>query len=148
MILVPCTITRAKEFVRNYHRHNKPPVGGLFAIGLKEEGSLVGVAIVGRPVARMLQDGETCEVTRLCVLPDAPRNASSKLYGAARRAAQALGYSRCITYTLQSESGASLRGAGWECKAFLLEREGWTCPSRPRGAGTVDHTAKIRWETQ
>lgn len=109
--IAPMTITAAKQFVSDNHRHHKPPVGALFAIGLSNDGALCGVAIVGRPVARMLQDGVTAEVIRLCT--DGTRNACSMLYGAAWRAARALGYSRLITYTLPEEGGASLRGAGW-----------------------------------
>ena len=143
--LVPITITAAKEYILLHHRHNRPPVSGLFAVAAELEGALVGVAIVGRPVARMLQDGKTVEVTRCCT--DGTRNAASFLYGAAKRVAQALGYTRCVTYTLQSEPGSSLRAAGWAEAARLRARPGWSAPSRPRKAGTVDGQAKIRWET-
>lgn len=145
MKVVPCTIQRAKEIVRQYHRHNKPPVSGLFAIGAAHEGKLIGVAIVGRPVARALDDGETAEVTRTCTLPGAPKGAVSFLYAACRRAARTHGYSKVITYTLQSESGASLRGAGWQMELELKPRSGWDTPARRREAGTVDNTAKLRW---
>jgi hypothetical protein len=103
---------------------------------------LHGVAIVGRPVARHLDNGWTVEVNRTCT--DGTANANSMLYGAAARAARALGYRRLITYTLKSESGASLRGAGWH---VVGERDGrsWSCPSRPR---TDKHPleAKLLWE--
>lgn len=109
--IVPCTLREASAFVGSFHRHNKPPQGGLFAMGASDGRRLVGVAIVGRPVARGFQNGETCEVTRCCVLDDAPKGTPSALYGAAWRAARALGWRRLVTYTLQAESGASLRGA-------------------------------------
>jgi hypothetical protein len=114
LIAVPMTLTEAKEFVGNFHRHNKTPQGGVFAVGVSNGAALVGVAIVGRPVARMLDDGQTLEVTRCCVLDDAPRNACSFLYGRCWQAARALGWRKMVTYTLQSESGASLRGARWK----------------------------------
>lgn len=142
--LIPTTITAAKEYVRLHHRHNRPPVSGLYAVACEDGGALVGVAIVGRPVARMLQDGLTVEITRCCT--DGTRNAASFLYGAARRVAQALGYTRCVTYTLQSEPGSSLRAAGWKEAARRTRTDAWSTPSRPRRPGTVDGQSKIRWE--
>lgn len=110
--VVPVTVKAAKLYVARWHRHHDPPQGGLWALGAVRDdvADLCGVAIVGRPVARSLQDGFTCEVIRLAT--DESRNACSFLYGAVRRAAQVLGYRRCITYTLARESGASLRGCG------------------------------------
>lgn len=140
--VVPCTITDARAFVAQLHRHHKPPVSGLFAAAASDGEKIVGVVIVGRPVARMLQDGWTAEVTRLCT--DGSRNACSILYAAAWRAARALGWRKLITYTLPEEGGASLRAAGWKC---IGEAGGgsWSVPSRPR----VDKhplQAKLRWE--
>jgi len=121
----------AAEFVGNFQRHNKPPVGGLFAVGASDGAQLVGVAIVGHPVARLAQDGVTAEVTRCCVRVGAPKGTGGALYAACWRAARALGWRRLITYTLQSESGASLRGAGMHCIAELPANnpKGWQ--SRP-----------------
>lgn len=113
MRIVPCDRKMAKRFIAKHHRHNIPAMICIFTVGLAEDGpELVGVAMAGLPVARKLMDGYTLEVTRVCVLED-KRNANSMLYGACARAAKALGYRRVITYTLASESGASLRGAGW-----------------------------------
>lgn len=140
--VVPCTLASAKEFVRQHHRHHRPPVGGLFAVAVAVGADVVGVAIVGRPVARGLQDEWTAEVTR--VATDGTRNACSKLYGACWRAARALGWRRLVTYTLDSESGASLRGAGWSVVGEVRGRS-WSCQSRPR----VDKhplQGKLRWE--
>lgn len=146
MRLIPQTITAARLFVAKHHRHNKPPKSALFAVGLEHDGELVGVALCGRPVARMLQDGKTAEVTRTCTLPQCPKGGVSKLLNACRSAAAAIGYERVVTYTLQSESGASLRGAGWVQAELLEARPGWDRPSRSREPGMVDNTAKIRWE--
>ncbi|MFS8371712.1 XF1762 family protein [Acetobacter indonesiensis] len=110
---IPVTIKFASSFVLEHHRHNKPPQGALFAVGAGYAGDVVGVATVGRPISRHRQDGWTAEVTRCCVIDSAPKNTCSFLYGAAWRAAKALGWRKLITYTLQSESGASLRGSGW-----------------------------------
>jgi hypothetical protein len=112
--IVPCKLKEAGEFVTNFHRHNKAPHGALFAVGASDGTNLVGVAIVGRPVSRHMDDGTTVEVTRCCVVDDAPKGTPSALYGACWRAAKAMGWGRLITYTLQSESGASMRGAGWK----------------------------------
>lgn len=115
--IVPVNLKTANEFVRILHRHNKPVVGQLFSVGVAcESGQLRGVAIVGRPVAPRLDNGLTAEITRLCT--DGTRNACSKLYGAARRAARAMGYATIYTYTLPDEGGASLRAAG-----FRLDKE-------------------------
>lgn len=140
--LVPVTLRAARSFVAQHHRHHRPPQGGLFAVGAADGSEVVGVAIVGVPVARMLADGWTAEVTRLCTLGG--RNVCSLLYGAAWRACRALGYRRLVTYTLPEEGGASLRGAGWRC---VGEAGGgsWSRAERPR----VDEhplQKKIRWE--
>jgi hypothetical protein len=110
--VVPVRLAQANEFVARHHRHHKPVPGSLFAIGVQDEGGqLRGVAIVGRPVARMLDDGVSAEIVRTCT--DGTRNACSMLLGAARRAARAMGYRRILTYTLPEEGGASLRAAGF-----------------------------------
>lgn len=145
--IVPCTLRAACTFVRRFHRHNKPPQGGLFAVAAHNGSEIVGVAIVGRPISRHMDDGSTAEVTRNCVSPGAPKGCCSALYGACWRAARALGWRRLITYTLQSESGASLRGAGWRVlaerpandPARWLSREG-------RTAQDVVGQAKFVWE--
>jgi hypothetical protein len=111
--LCPISPAIANVFVAKYHRHHKPLKIHKFSIGCEREGTLVGVAIVARPASQHLDDGLTLDVARLCT--DGTKNACSMLYSAAWRAAKSLGYSRIITYTLKSESGASLRAAGWVC---------------------------------
>ena len=141
--LIPITIGEAKAFVRQHHRHHRPPQGALFAVGAAIRDEVVGCAIVGRPVSRMFDDGFTVEVTRCCTLEGA-RNAGSMLYGACWRAARALGYRLAVTYTLPSESGATLRGAGWR----LIGAAGggkWTRVSRPR-VDLHPMQTKLRWE--
>ena len=144
MDIKPISLKTAQAFVREHHRHNKPPAGHKFSVGLFVDGRLIGVAVAGRPVARMLDDGETLEVTRTCT--DGTRNANSKLYGAITRAAAALGYAKCVTYTQCSETGASLRGAGWTPVAELPARKGWDTPSRPRGDIGSGGVSRVRWE--
>lgn len=145
--IIPCLLGEAGEFVTNFHRHNKAPHGGLFAVGASDGTEMVGVAIVGRPVSRHQQDGLTAEVVRVCTKTGAPKGAGSALYAACWRAAKALGWRRLITYTLQSESGASLRGAGY---SLVAEREandpaGWQ--SRPgREWQSVVGQSKFIWE--
>lgn len=111
--LYPITLKAANEFVAMHHRHHKPTQGHKFSIAcLHPMGGICGVVIVGRPVARMLDDGVTAEVTRLCT--DGTTNACSILYAAAVRASKAMGYRKVITYILESESGASLKASGWK----------------------------------
>lgn len=119
----------ANDFVARLHRHHKPVVGHLFSLGAVLDGQLVGVAIVGRPVARMRDDGKTAEVTRLCT--DGTKNACSFLYGAAARAAFALGFERIGTYILASENGTSLRASGWR-EIGRTKGGSWDTPSRRR----------------
>lgn len=142
--LCPVTLREARAFVERVHRHHRPPQGGLFAIGAEQGGEVVAVAIVGNPVARMLDDGWTVEVTRLAAMPGVP-NACSLLYGAAWRAARALGYRKAITYTLASEQGSSLRAAGWRCIG-AAGGGSWSRRSRPRVDQHPTQT-KLRWET-
>ncbi|AKN75084.1 hypothetical protein QR97_02170 [Streptomyces sp. PBH53] len=145
MHLVPVRQRDAKEFVAQWHRHHRPPPGAVFAVGAADQhGVLRAVAIVGRPVARHLDDGRTLEVTRTAT--DGVRNANSLLYGAAWRAAKALGYTRLITYTQDGESGASLRGAGWRIIAQRPPRRGWHCASRPRTPRGTENVARTLWE--
>jgi len=139
--VVATTISRARAFVAEHHRHLGAPVSGLFAVGVARGDALVGVAIVGRPVARALQDGRTAEITRICTLGD--RNACSMLLSACRRGSSALGYSKLITYTLASEPGTSLRAAGWR-EVGQVKGRSWNCASRPRT--TTPAKDKRRWE--
>lgn len=145
---VPMTLKQAGEFVTGWHRHNKAPQGGMYAVGASYDGALVGVAIVGRPVSRHLADGQTLEVTRVCVTDDSPKGTCSFLYARCWKAVKALGWSKLITYTLQAESGASLRGAGWKTVAELPgNKNGWM--SRPnRELQPVVEQPKFRWEVQ
>ena len=109
----PVSLKEANAFVEQHHRHHKPVVGHKFSIACTDGEKIVGVAIVGRPVSRHLDDGWTLEVNRLCT--DGTRNACSMLYAAAWRAARAMGYHKLITYILDTEPGTSLRAAGWKC---------------------------------
>jgi len=141
------TLKEAIEFVANFHRHNKPPAGGLFAVGVSDGSELVGVAIVSRPVSRMLDNGATVEVTRCCVVDNAPKGSCSFLYARCWQAAKALGWAKLITYTLQTESGASLRGAGWRVVAELEGNKGKGWQNRPnREWQAVVGQSKFRWE--
>ncbi len=145
LTIVPIGFDEACAFVAKHHRHHRPPVGHKFSIAVADEANEVrGVAIVSRPVARMMDDGWTMEVSR--VATDGCPNACSALYGACRRAVFALGYRKLVTFTLNTEPGTTLRAAGWKC---LGEAGGgsWSRPSRPQ----VDKhplQAKLKWEAQ
>ena len=129
MAICPVDLAEANAFVRALHRHHGNVVGHKFSIGAVLAGKIVGVAIIGRPVARMRDDGATLEVTRLCT--DGTKNACSFLYGAAARAAFALGYRRIGTYILASEPGTALKGAGWR-QVGETAGGSWSRGSRPR----------------
>jgi len=140
--VVPTTLRAANAFVAEHHRHHGRARGCVFVLAAADEAGLHGVAIVGRPVARLLQDGRTAEVTRLAT--DGTRNACSLLYAAAWRAARAIGYLRLVTYILSSETGMSLRASGWH----LIGHAGggsWSRDSRPR-VDLAPLERKQRWE--
>lgn len=132
MTIVPIFQREAFEFITKVHRHHVKPVGSIFQLGLSNNGlndNLIGCAVVGRPVARRIQDGLTCEVTRMCT--DGSKNACSKLYSACARIAKEMGYKKIVTYILESETGVSLRASGWK---FVRSTPGksWSVPSRER----------------
>ena len=118
----PITFKEACAFIRTHHRHHEPPTGWMFGCAVNDGEKVVGVATVGRPVARMLCDGYTLEVNRLCT--DGTPHAASKLYAACWRAAKALGYQRLVTYILAEEPGTSLKAAGWRFK-YQTDAKGW-----------------------
>lgn len=143
--IVPIDLRTAREFVTAHHRHHAAPIGHKFSVGVASGDQLVGVAIVGRPVSRVIASEKfTLEVTRTAT--DGTRNANSMLYGACKRVAFALGYDRLITYTQDGESGASLRAAGFRVLAERPARRGWDTPSRPR-ENRNDRVARTIWET-
>jgi len=118
-------------------------VGGhKYSIAVKDGTKVVGVAIVGRPISRHLDNGWTLELNRCCT--DGTKNACSMLYGAAWRAAKALGYKKLITYTLLHEGGVSLIASGW---TLIGETGGgnWNVKSRPR-IDTKHQQRKLKWE--
>jgi len=107
----------------------------------------VGVAMIGRPIARALDDGLTAEINRTCT--NGYPNANSMLYGAAMRACKAMGYRRVLTYTQEDETGASLKAVGFIRDKELGARKSWAESSvklaatrDPVGNGGV---ARVRW---
>lgn len=140
--IVPVNLEEANGFVAKHHRHHPPVVGMKFCIAISDGRDIRGVAIVGRPVARLLDNGWTLEVNRCCT--DGVKNGCSMLYGAAWRAARALGYKRLITYTLPEEGGASLKASNWR---LIGEAGGgtWNRQSRPR-MDTNPNQRKLLWE--
>ena len=142
LTLIPIPLKEANAFVAEHHRHHKPVTGHKCSLGCAQDGHLAGVAIVGRPVSRYLDDGRTLEVNRLCSTGE--KNVCSFLYGAAARAAKALGYEKIITYTLDTEPGTSLRAAGWTC-AGPAGGKRWTGQRKP--AVDLYHAQmKLRYE--
>ncbi len=146
LVVVPLTLREAASFIERHHRHHKPPRGMKFAVGVQRAGVLVGVATAGRPVA-CAYGPRVIEVNRTCT--DGTRNANSMLYGAVRRAAVAMGYEKVITYTEESESGATLRAAGFRVDKMLPARASWADSSvklkdirDAKGSGGV---ARTRW---
>lgn len=145
LVITPIDFAEANAFVSSTHRHHKSMVGCKFCVAVSDEKEKVrGVAIVGRPVSRHLDNGWTLEVNRCCT--DGAKNACSMLYGAAWRIAREMGYRKLITYTLPEEGGASLRATGWKLVG-LRGGGNWNTKSRPR-IDTAEHLIgqKHLWE--
>lgn len=147
LTIVPIGLRAARTYVAEHHRHHPhTQVGHKFSIAVADEaGELRGVAIAGRPVARMLDTGDRLEVLRVCT--DGCPNACSALYGACKRAGMGMGYrpENIFTYVLESESGTSLLAAGW-VPIHRSKAEGWDRPSRPR-LQLTGIESKMRWHS-
>jgi hypothetical protein len=144
MEITPINFEEANAYVSAFHRHHKPMQGCKFCLAVSDGDKVVGVAIVGRPVARLLDNGWTLEVNRCCT--DGTKNACSMLYSSAWKAAKALGYKRLITYTLPEEGGASLRASNWKCIG-LKGGGNWNVKSRPRiDTDELLRGQKLLWE--
>jgi hypothetical protein len=138
---VPIELKQANDFVASMHRHHDPVHRDKWRVGAMMDGKLVGVIQVARPVSRMLDDGKTVEVVRLCT--DGSKDVCSFLYSRAARIAREMGYTKIITYILCTESGDSLKAAGWikegDTRGGSLDR-----PSRRRTT-TAPTIQKVRW---
>ena len=155
--VVPLTLQEANDYVYDHHRHNKPVTGHRFSIGaILDKGDILGGAIVGRPVARALDDQVTAEINRVCVAEDSPKNVCSFLYGRCWRIWQQMGGERMLTYTLSTEPGSSLKGAGLHIMGETRKRKKehlWNTRG-PKHKGYVserkeqeaDGQIKMRWE--
>jgi hypothetical protein len=148
LIAKPVKRSECQAFVAEHHRHHKKgSVGDIFRIGIaldSDPDTLIGVAQIGRPVAKALDDGWSLEVTRVCI-NGTHKNACSFIYARAARMGQAAGYRRIYTYTLEQEGGASLRGAGWTIDKEDAGGGSWNRKKRPRQDGLFPQMKKIRW---
>ena len=148
--LVSITLKEARCFINEFHRHNKPPHGWKFGVGIRKQDELIGVAVAGRCISRVLDSKETIEITRVCTFEE--KNANSFLYGAILRASKELGFKIAYTYTLESESGSSLLATGFKIDGFVKAGKTWDCNTRPRiqidlfGNHTRPIDSKIRWK--
>lgn len=130
MIAVPIELRDAQAYINQYHRHHQAAHRDKFRIAAMDDGEIIGVVQVGRPVSRVLDDGKTLEVLRLCT--NGKKDVCSFLYSRAARIAKEMGYKKIITYILESEPGISLKASGWTCEADGVGGSDWDTPSRPR----------------
>ena len=148
MRIIPFTLRKANEFVKLHHRHSKTVVGCKFSIAaISEAGDVIGIAIVGRPVARKLDDGLTGEIVRTCT--DGTKNVNSFLYGACARIWKEMGGKKIITYTLETESGISLKASGFkhiDTTKAVSKGKGWTNRKNREWQPKVHSLKKYRWE--
>lgn len=151
LCVVPVSLRKANDFVEVYHRHSVRTSrdGGKFAVAVAVDASIVGVAIVGNPLSATLMDGFTAEVLRACVLPEAPKNCNSFLYGACRRIWFEMGGAKIVTYTLAEESGVSLKASGWTLAAEIKGHDVMTWGKKDhlkRQEQALYAKGKRRWE--
>ena len=141
-IVKPISLKEANKFINKYHRHNKGIQGYKFAIAVLENNVMIGVGVVGRPVARLLDDGWTAEITRVCT--NGTKNLNSFIYSRLVKICKLMGYKKVITYTLAKESGASLKaiGAKLDC---ICGNNTWNRPNRTRNEQNVYKEIKYRW---
>lgn len=135
MIAVPMELKEAQAYINQYHRHHEASHRDKFRIAASDGNNILGVIQVGRPVSRVLDNGKTLEVLRLCTQGD--KDVCSFLYSRAARIAREMGYEKIITYILESESGISLKASGWELEADNVGGSDWNVPSRPREVVTA-----------
>ncbi len=147
MKLKPISFRKACDFVTKVHRHHKPPRGHKFSISVvNDDDEIIGVAIVGRPVSRVLDDGFTAEVIRLAT--DGTKNACSMLYGASWRASKGMGYTKIVTYILESESGVSLRASGWSFDGMTKGGRYWKQGRSENHTGFTKNRTEYEHSTQ
>ena len=135
---------RANEFIERVHRHSRPVQGWKYCVALEDDISLVGLAIVGRPVARALDNGQTLEVTRVCVLDGKTKNIVSQLLGGCIRIAVEGGYRKLVTYTREEEDGSSLRSVGF-VRETTTSGGSWNSKKRRRKRRPSEEGKKVRW---
>lgn len=143
LVIVPCDLPEANAFVDAVHRHHKPVRGHRWSLAVRDEEGVRGIATIGRPVGRQIDQRTIVEVLR--VATDGRENACSALYGASCRQQRAHGYAWAQTYTLLSEPGTSLRAAGWK-PVHVTKAENWHRGKRPRDAERHPTERKLRWE--
>ena len=143
----PISFPVARSFVRRHHAHCNPPVTWRFGQSVFNGHTMLGVIMVGNPVAAALNGRGMLEVNRLCIRRDLPRalawNAASMLYGWGAREAERRGWMHIVTYTRADEDGTSLRAAGWVEESRVRGR-GWHS-SRRRRSNTNGWIDKTRW---
>lgn len=130
MIAVPMELKDAQNYINRYHRHHQAAHRDKFRIAASDGTNILGVIQVGRPVSRVLDDGQTLEVLRLCTTGG--KDVCSFLYSRAARIAKEMGYTKIITYILETERGTSLKASGWKMEADNVGGSDWNVPSRPR----------------
>ena len=142
LTLTPINLKTANAFVQQYHRHHKPTRGHKFSIGVSDSGSLVGVAICGRPVARRLDDGYTLEINRLCT--DGTPNVCIAHCPCRPVCGSIEDTAKVVTYILDTESGVSLKAAGYVCEGRAGGLE-WNGERKPKMANQYPYQMKTRW---
>lgn len=145
LLIKPITLKQANEIIEKWHRHHKPVVGHRFSIAAFdfETKKIKGIAVVGRPVARKVDQYDVAEVTRL--VTDGAKNACSFLYSACARICKEMGFYKIQTYILESEPGTSLIASGWQFKSIAGGGD-WNCNARKNRRTDQPQIKKKRYE--
>ncbi len=151
---LPIPVKRAERFVRQVHRKLPEVAGSLWSVCALRGDDMIGVALVGRPVARLsdasgkVAPQPNLEVTRVAVREgdrsdSGNKGACSILYGACAKAARGMGAENLFTFTHASESQVSLNAAGWVNLGFRGGGD-WDRDLRPRQEA-FDAEKKVIW---
>ena len=136
MKCIPISMAEANDFIVKLHRHSKKVRGCKFCLGALKDDKLVGILVLGRPVARKLDNRYTAEILRTC--SDGTKNVNSFLYAKKLGTyGELMGGNKIITYTLQKESGVSLNACGFE-------KEAVTQPFKKVKVGRLDRVRVAR----
>ena len=134
----------ARRIIKEYHYLKYVPPGCKFCLGIFAKHYLAGVMIFGHPIARLEDQNNTLELTRM-FLYDSPKNSESRALGLAEKwIKQHRSETRIIAYTdtQQGHTGMIYLAANWT-KIGIVPIGSWSNRKNRRGKIGGD---KIKFE--